>query len=62
MNKPQSPESAEIRAQEKVRTQDDDTGNGRGPGDEPIQEALETAAEVAEGDWGRIKAAARRRE
>ena len=52
MNKPQSAESAEIRAQEKVRTQDDGDGNGRGPGDKPIQEALETAAEVAEKTGG----------
>ena len=52
MNRPQSPESAEIRAQEKVRTQDDDTGDGRGPGDEPIQEALDTAARVAEKTGG----------
>ena len=48
MNKStQAPESAEIRAQEEVRTQDDGTADGRGPGDDRIQEALETAAEVA---------------
>ena len=41
MNKPrQAPESAEIRAQEKVRTQDEEGRADRGAGDEPIQEAL----------------------
>jgi len=48
----QAPEAAEIRAQEKVRTQDDETRDERGPGDEPIQEALEKAAEVAEKTGG----------
>jgi predicted PurR-regulated permease PerM len=52
VSKPQSPESAEIRAQEEVRTQDDGDGDGRGPADEPIQEALETAAKVAEKTGG----------
>ena len=53
MNKPrQAPESAEIRAQEEVRTQDEEARADRGPGDEPIQEALETAAEVAEKTGG----------
>jgi predicted PurR-regulated permease PerM len=49
---PQAPESAEIRAQEEVRTQDEEARADRGPGDEPIQEALETAAEVAEKTGG----------
>ena len=48
----QAPESAEIRAQEKVRTQDDEARADRGPGDEPIQAALEEAAEVAEKTGG----------
>lgn len=53
MNKPrQAPESAEIRAQEEVRTQDEEARADRGPGDEPIQEALEQAAEVAERTGG----------
>ena len=53
MNKPrQAPESAEIRAQEEVRTQDEEARADRGPGDEPIQEALEAAAEVAEKTGG----------
>src|SRR5919108_4479587 len=52
VNKPQAPESAEIRTQEQVRTQDDEAGNGRGPGEGRIQEALETAAEVAEKTGG----------
>ena len=53
MNKPsQAPESAEIRAQEKVRTQDDEARDERGPGDNRIQEALETAAKVAEKTGG----------
>jgi len=43
----QAPEAAEIRAQEEVRTQDDEARQDRGHGDEPIREALETAAEVA---------------
>ena len=48
----QAPEVAEIRAQEEVRTQDDETRQVRGPGKERIQEALETAAEVAEKTGG----------
>jgi len=43
----QAPEATEIRAQEEVRAQDDEARENRGPGDEPIREALETAAEVA---------------
>jgi predicted PurR-regulated permease PerM len=43
----EAPESAEIRAQEEVRSQDNEAREERGPGNEPIQEALETAAEVA---------------
>ena len=52
MNKTQTPESAEIRAQEEVRTQDARTADERGPGDDRIQEAMETAAEVAEKTGG----------
>ena len=53
MNKTrQAPESAEIRAQEEVRTQDDKAREERGPGPDRIQEALETAAEVAEKTGG----------
>jgi predicted PurR-regulated permease PerM len=47
-----APEATEIRAQEEVRTQDDEARDDRGPGDEPIQEALEKAAEVAEKTGG----------
>ena len=43
----QAPEATEIRAQEEVRAQDDEARENRGPGDEPIRQALETAAEVA---------------
>jgi len=43
----QAPETTEIRAQEEVRTQDEKAREDRGPGDEPIREALEEAAEVA---------------
>jgi len=53
VNKPsQAPESAEIRAQEEVRTQDDEARDERRPGDNRIQEALETAARVAEKTGG----------
>ena len=53
MNKTsQAPETAEIRAQEEVRTQDEEAREERDPGDERIQEALETAAEVAEKTGG----------
>jgi predicted PurR-regulated permease PerM len=43
---------AEIRAQEEVRTQDKEAREERGPGEDRIQEALETAAEVAEKTGG----------
>ena len=43
---------AEIRAQEEVRTQDEEARKERGPGEDRIQEALETAAEVAEKTGG----------
>ena len=53
MNKTsQTPESAEIRVQEEVRTQDDEASEERGPGESRIQEALDTAAEVAEKTGG----------
>jgi predicted PurR-regulated permease PerM len=48
----QAPESAEVRAQEEVRTQDEETREERDPGDGRIQEALDTAAEVAERTGG----------
>jgi predicted PurR-regulated permease PerM len=51
-NASQAPEATEIRAQEEVRTQDDEARDDRGPGDEPIREALEKAAEVAEKTGG----------
>jgi predicted PurR-regulated permease PerM len=47
-----APEATEIRAQEEVRTQDDEAREDRGPGGDRIQEALETAAEVAEKTGG----------
>ena len=47
-----APEAAEIRTQEEVRTQDDEAREDRGPGGDRIQEALETAAEVAEKTGG----------
>ena len=43
---------AEIRAQEEVRTQDKEAREERGPGEDRIQEALETAAQVAEKTGG----------
>ena len=54
----QAPESAEIRTQEKVRTQDEEARDQGDPGNGRMQEALEEAAEVAEktgglGDLGR---------
>ena len=53
MNKTrQAPESAEIRTQEEVRTQDDEARDERGPGQDRIQEALDTAAKVAEKTCG----------
>jgi len=48
----QAPESAEIRAQEEVRTQDEEAREERDPGDDRIHEALEAAAEVAEKTGG----------
>lgn len=48
----QAPETAEIRVQEEVRTQDEAAREERGPGEDRIQEALETAAEVAEKTGG----------
>ncbi len=51
-NARQAPEATEIRAQEEVRTQDDEAREDRGPGDDRIQEALDTAAEVAERTGG----------
>ncbi|MGD0244820.1 MAG: AI-2E family transporter [Streptosporangiaceae bacterium] len=53
MNRPsQAPEDAEIRAQEEVRTQPDENRENRDPGQGRIQEALDTAAEVAERTGG----------
>ncbi len=53
MNRPrQAPEDAEIRAQEEVRTQDEEAREDQAPGEDRIQEALETAAEVAERTGG----------
>jgi predicted PurR-regulated permease PerM len=46
------PEAAEIRAQEEVRTQDDHAREDRGGQEDRIQEALETAAAVAEETGG----------
>jgi predicted PurR-regulated permease PerM len=46
------PEAAEIRAQEEVRTQDDHAPEDRGGQEDRIQEALETAAAVAEETGG----------
>ena len=51
-NTSQAPEAAEVRAQEGVRTRDDAAREGRGPGNEPIQEAMDKAAEVAEKTGG----------
>jgi hypothetical protein len=51
-NASQAPEAAEVRAQEGVRTRDDEAREGRSPGDQPIQEAMEKAAEVAEKTGG----------
>ena len=48
----QATEATEIRAQEEVRTQDDEVSKDRGRGDDRIQEALDTAAEVAEKTGG----------
>ena len=53
MNRPhQAPEDAEIRAQEEVRTQDEEAREDQAPGADRIQEALEEAAEVAERTGG----------
>ena len=53
MNRPsQAPEDAEVRAQEEVRTQPDEKRENRDPGQGRIQEALDTAAEVAERTGG----------
>jgi predicted PurR-regulated permease PerM len=53
VNKPrQAPESAEIRAQEKVRTQDEEARDQHDPGNGRMQEALEEAADVAEKTGG----------
>ena len=46
------PEAAEIRAQEEVRTHDDHAPEDRGGQEDRIQEALETAAAVAEETGG----------
>jgi predicted PurR-regulated permease PerM len=51
-NASQAPEAVEVRAQEEVRTRDDEARESRGPGDEPMQEAMEEAAEVAEKTGG----------
>jgi predicted PurR-regulated permease PerM len=53
VNRPsQAPEDAEIRTQEEVRTQPDEKRENRDPGQGRIQEALDTAAEVAEKTGG----------
>jgi predicted PurR-regulated permease PerM len=53
VNRPsQAPEDAEVRAQEEVRTQPDESRENRDPGQGRIQEALDTAAEVAERTGG----------
>jgi predicted PurR-regulated permease PerM len=46
------PETAEVRTQEKVRTQDSGTERGQAQGEDRIQEALETAAAMAEETGG----------
>jgi len=51
-NASQAPEAAEVRAQEGVRTRDDEAREGRHPRDEPIHEAMEKAAQVAEKTGG----------
>ena len=48
----QAPEAAEIRAQEEVRTQDEEARDERDRGEDRIHEALERAAEVAEKTGG----------
>jgi predicted PurR-regulated permease PerM len=53
VNRPrQAPEDAEIRAQEEVRTQDEEAREGQGASEDRIQEAMDTAAEVAERTGG----------
>jgi predicted PurR-regulated permease PerM len=53
VNRPrQAPEDAEIRAQEEIRTQDEEAREDQAPGTDRIQEALEEAAEVAERTGG----------
>ena len=53
MNPRQAPEDAEIRAQEEVRTQDQGAREDQAaPGEDRIQEAMDTAAEVAERTGG----------
>ena len=53
MNRPsQAPEDAEIRAQEEVRTKDEESPEEQDPGQDRIQEAMNTAAEVAEKTGG----------
>jgi len=54
VNRPrQAPEDAEIRAQEEVRTQDEEARKDQAaPGEDRIQEALDEAAEVAEKTGG----------
>jgi len=46
------PEAAEIRTQEEVRARGDETREDQGPGESRVQEALETAAAVAEETGG----------
>jgi predicted PurR-regulated permease PerM len=48
----QAPEDTEIRAQEEIRTQDEQVREDQAPGADRIQEALEEAAEVAEKTGG----------
>jgi predicted PurR-regulated permease PerM len=53
VNRPsQAPEDAEIRAQEEVRTKDEESPEEQDPGQDRIQEAMNTAAEVAEKTGG----------
>jgi predicted PurR-regulated permease PerM len=48
----EGPEAAEIWTQEEIRVRDDTTGQGQGPGESRVQEALETAAALAEETGG----------
>jgi predicted PurR-regulated permease PerM len=53
VNRPrQAPEDAEIRAQEEIRTQDEAARENQGTSEDRIQEAMDTAAEVAEKTGG----------